>query len=155
MEYRGDSGALPATFLASMVAPMTPIDTQVDALLRSPYTDGLFADLSVVFRYDTRDPFALSLVFCDGIEWTLSREDFEIAAAGTGVGAGDIIWSPAPEIDGCMNLFLTNGTKQATMVFSTANLGSVLERLPKIDSAISIRVKDELDTFLSRILESF
>lgn len=134
---------------------MTPIDIQVDALLRSPFTDGLFADLSVVFRYDVRDPFVVRLIFSDGIEWGLAREDFEVAAAGGGVGNGDVIWSPNAEIDGCMNLFLTNGTKHATMVFSTANLVSVLEKLPEMDDTIAIGVNDELDRVLSRILESF
>lgn len=146
---------LPVIFLARMVAPMTPIDTQVDALLRSPFTDGLFADLSVVFRYDTRDPFAVRLIFSDGTEWELAREDFEVAAGGKGIGNGDIIWSPNEQIDGCMNLFLTNGSKHATMVFSTANLASVLEKLPEMDDTIAISVNDELDRVLSRILESF
>jgi hypothetical protein len=132
---------------------MTIIEHKIEALLQSPYVPE-FGDLGVLVRYDTDDPFAIHIIFEDSVRWTMGLDLFLEGAAGRTAGHGDIVWVPNLDIPGCMNLLLTDGKMDATLIFSTGNLASVRESIPEMDTTSAQNVQDELDRELFAILGS-
>ena len=124
----------------------------LEVMLASPYVEG-FADLPIDVIYDSRDPLAVRLRFDEHTEWVFALELLRQAARGLSCGHGDIVFSPNLDIPGCMNLFMTNGNEDATVVFSRSDLGRISDGIPERDITGEKVMRNELDKFLSGILE--